>query len=167
MSDTTCLSVESSYHCRATASTAIQPRPTLFLNGPRRAPSLSRRNPGSSIPLLCPTRPTETSFFGGGGRWALALALAARRQSLTQSLRRLDTGRRKQQHNAELVGWFVACFFKSHAAQQRDWFGQLTISHIKQQVLYPCNHTIKHGSKVKTKRPSSTRAGFGWGLCYV
>jgi hypothetical protein len=90
----------------------------------------------------------------GSGRWALALALAARRQSLTQSLRRLDTGHKKQQHNAELVGPFVACFFKSHAAQQRHWFGQLTTSHIKQQVVYPCNHAIKHGSKVKTKRLS-------------
>jgi hypothetical protein len=85
--------------------------------------------------------------------WALALALAARRQSLTQSLRRLDTGHKMQQHNTELVGWFVACFFKSHASQQRHWFGQPAISHIKQQVVYPCNHnhTIKHGSKVKTK----------------
>ena len=128
--------------------------PTLFLNSPRRAPSLSRRNPGSCIPLLCPTRPPEASFFGGGGRWALALALAARRQSLTQSLRRLYPGQKKQQHNTELVGWFVACFFKSHAAQQRHWFGQLAISHIKQQVVCPCSHTIKHGSKVKTKRLS-------------
>ena len=90
----------------------------------------------------------------GGGRWALALALAARRQSLTQSLRRLYPGQKKQQHNTELVGWFVACFFKSHAAQQRHWFGQLAISHIKQQVVCPCSHTIKHGSKVKTKRLS-------------
>jgi hypothetical protein len=48
----------------------------------------------------------------------------------------LDTGHKKQQHNTELVGWFVACFFKSHAAQQRHWFGQLAISHIKQQVVY-------------------------------
>jgi hypothetical protein len=55
---------------------------------------------------------------------------------------------------ARRVGWFVACFSKSHAAQQRHWFGQLTISHIKQQVVYPCSHTIKHGSKVKTKRLS-------------
>jgi hypothetical protein len=30
----------------------------------RRAPSLNRRNPGSCIPLLCPTRPPEASFFG-------------------------------------------------------------------------------------------------------
>jgi hypothetical protein len=38
--------------------------PTLFLNSPRRAPSLSRRkHPGSYIPLLCPTRPPEASFF--------------------------------------------------------------------------------------------------------
>jgi hypothetical protein len=74
----------------------------------------------------------------------------------------LDTGHKKQQHNTEPVGWFVACFFKSHAAQQRHWFGQLTIFHIKQQVVYPYNHTvvyphshtIKHGSKAKTKRLS-------------
>ena len=63
-------------------------------------------------------------------------------------------GTRKQQQKAEQVGWFVACFFKSHAAQQRHWFGQLAISHIKQQVVCPCSHTIKHGSKVKTKRLS-------------
>jgi hypothetical protein len=49
----------------------------------------------------------------------------------------LDPGHKKQQHNTELVGWFVACFFKSHTAQQRHWFGQLAISHIKQQVVYP------------------------------
>jgi hypothetical protein len=66
----------------------------------------------------------------------------------------LDPGHKKQQHNTELVGWFVACFFKSHTAQQRHWFGQLAISHIKQQVVCPCSHTIKHGSKVKTKRLS-------------
>jgi hypothetical protein len=64
----------------------------------------------------------------------------------------LDTGHKKQQHNTELVGWFVACFFKAHAAQQRHWF--LAISHIKQQVVCSCNHTIKHGLKVKTKRLS-------------
>jgi hypothetical protein len=66
----------------------------------------------------------------------------------------LYPGQKKQQHNTELVGWFVACFFKSHAAQQRHWFGQLAIPHIKQQVVCPCSHTIKHGSKVKTKRLS-------------
>ena len=85
-----------------------------------------------AIPLLCPTRPPEASFSLGSGRWALALVLAARRQSLAQSLHRLDTGPKKQQHKAEQVGWFVACFFKSHAAQQRHWFGQLAISHINQ-----------------------------------
>ena len=93
----------------------------MFLNGPRRAPALSRRDTGSSIPLLRPTRPPEASFSLGSGRWALALVLAARRQSLAQSLRRLDTGHKKQQHKTELVGWCVACFFKSHAAQLRHW----------------------------------------------
>jgi hypothetical protein len=85
----------------------------------------------------------------------LALALAARQQPLTQSLRRLYPGQKKQQHNTELVGWFVACFFKSHAAQQRHWFGQLAISHINQTTSgMSFSHTIKHGSKVKTKRLS-------------
>ena len=30
-------------------------------------------------------------------------------------------GTKKQQQKAEQVGWFVACFFKSHAAQLRHW----------------------------------------------
>jgi hypothetical protein len=36
-------------------------------------------------------------------------------------LHRLATGHKKQQHKADQVGWFVACFFKSHAAQLRHW----------------------------------------------
>jgi hypothetical protein len=68
----------------------------------------------------------------------------------------LDTGHKKQQQNTELVGWLVCLLLASlnhtlHNAQQRHWLGQLNISHIKQQVVYPCNHTIKHGSKAKTK----------------
>jgi hypothetical protein len=104
----------------------------LFFNSPRRAPSLSRRNPGSYIPLLCPTRPPGASFFWGAGAgcWRWRWQLGGNHSLLTQSLRRLDTENKKQQHNTEPVGWFVACFFKSHAAQQRDWFGQLAISHI-------------------------------------
>ena len=99
----------------------LKPRPTLFLNGPRRAPALTRRDSGSFISLLCPTRPPEASFSLGSGRWALALVLAARRQSLAQSLRRFDTGHKKQQHKAELVGWFVVSFSQLHAAQLRHW----------------------------------------------
>jgi hypothetical protein len=90
----------------------------------------------------------------GSGRWALALVLAARRQSLAQSLRRLDTGHQKQQHKAEQVGWFFACFFKSHAAQvYATGLGQLTISHIKQQAPSLQLRT-ECSSKVTTKRLS-------------
>jgi hypothetical protein len=39
-------------------------RPTLFFNSPMQAPSLSRRNPGSCIHLLCPARPPEAFFLG-------------------------------------------------------------------------------------------------------
>jgi putative Mn2+ efflux pump MntP len=71
----------------------------------------------------------------------------------------LDTGHKKQQHNTELVGWFVACFFKSHAAQQRHWFGQLIISHIKQQVVRPCNHTINNKSRFGSQNEKTELRG--------
>jgi len=66
----------------------------------------------------------------------------------------LDAGHKKQQHKTELVGWFVGCFSNHTLRNYATRFGQLAISHIKQQVVHPCNHTTKHGSKVKTKRPS-------------
>jgi hypothetical protein len=57
----------------------------------------------------------------------------------------LDAGHKKQQHKTELVGWFVGCFsnfYANHTLRNyATWFGQLTISHIKQQVVHPCNHT--------------------------
>jgi hypothetical protein len=51
----------------------------------------------------------------------------------------LDAGHKKQQHKTELVGWFVGCFSNHTLRTYATWFGQLTISHIKQQVVHPCN----------------------------
>ena len=106
--------------------------PTLFLNSPRRAPSLGRR---ASIPLLCPTAPPEASFLGVGRqrlvRWRW-------RQSLTQPVHRSSYQREGGQvegtKNTSAKQGSV-CFSKLHAAPLfATGFGQLTISHIKQQA---------------------------------
>ena len=109
-----------------------QRRPTLFLNSPRRAPSLGQR---ASIPLLCPTAPPEASFLGVGRqrlvRWRW-------RQSLTQPVHRSSYQREGGQvegtKNTSAKRSSV-CFSKLHAAPLfATGFGQLTISHIKQQA---------------------------------
>jgi hypothetical protein len=46
-----------------------------------------------------------------------------------------------------LVGLLLASLNHTLHNNATHWFIQLAISHIEQQVVYPCNHTIKHGSK--------------------
>ena len=121
----------------------------MFLNSPRRAPSLGRR---ASIPLLCPTAPPEASFLGVGRqrlvRWRW-------RQSLTQPVHRSSYQREGGQvegtKNTSAKQGSV-CFSKLHAAPLfATGFGQLTISHIKQQAPSLQLRT-ECSSKVTTKR---------------
>jgi hypothetical protein len=53
-----------------------------------------------------------------------------------------------------LVGLLLASLNHTLHKNATGWFGQLDFSHIKQQVVYPSNHAIQHGSKVTTKRLS-------------
>ena len=74
-------------------------------------------------------------FFWGAGTGRLALALAARcRSHDSVTPYKLDAEYKKQQHKTELVGWFVGCFSNHTLRNYATWFGQLTISHIKQQA---------------------------------